>query len=258
MRLGADPEVFLQDAAGGLIASCGKIGGTKDNPRPLPLGDGFAVQEDNVALEYNIPPAESADEFIAHITTAMGFIGERVNEMGLAFNKQSAAFFPLDQLVDPKALEFGCDPDFDAWTKDVNQKPKASNPTLRSCGGHIHVGDFDGDIYQAVKRMDLWLAVPSVLMDSGELRKQLYGKAGAMRPKPYGFEYRTLSNFWIFNPQLIKWAWENTQRALDSTYIDVDAEKDNILEAINNNNKQVALSLINQYNIPMCYANGNF
>jgi len=58
--------------------------------------------------------------------------------------------------------------------------------------------------------MDLYLGVPSVLMDKGELRKQLYGKAGAYRMKPYGVEYRTLSNFWIFSDTTIGWVWDNT------------------------------------------------
>jgi len=62
--------------------------------------------------------------------------------------------------------------------------------------------------------MDLFLGVPSVLIDDGKERKKLYGKAGAYRYKPYGVEYRTLSNFWVFEPGLIDWVWNQTEKAL--------------------------------------------
>ena len=79
------------------------------------------------------------------------------------------------------------------------------------------------------------------------MRKQLYGKAGAYRPKPYGFEYRTLSNFWVFDKKLIEWVWRNTERALAAG--DVSHEMERILEAVNNGNKKVAQDLINDYNL---------
>jgi hypothetical protein len=254
MKIGADPELFLVDAANAasLVSSIGLIGGSKWAPRPLPeLGDGYAVQEDNVALEYNIPAASSANELASNIGTIMAHLRQSVGQMGLAFSNESAVYFPKHFLNCPEALEFGCEPDYNAWTNDVNPHPKALDETLRSCGGHVHVGDFDGDVLKAVKMMDLMLAVPSIVMDEGQLRKQLYGKAGAFRPKPYGFEYRVLSNFWVLgNDALVKWVWQNTQLALDSMHIDVDAIKPQIYEAINNNNEHMARQLIQQYNIP--------
>ena len=45
IKLGCDPEAFLINMEGQLKSSIGKIGGSKDWPRPLfDLGDGFAVQ----------------------------------------------------------------------------------------------------------------------------------------------------------------------------------------------------------------------
>jgi hypothetical protein len=254
LSIGADPEIFLVDAfnSANLISSIGKIGGSKYDPLPLPIGKGFAVQEDNVALEYNIPASKSADALVKNIGLAMAHLGGMVAEKGLAFSTLSAAYFPEDQLLDPMAKEFGCEPDFNAWTNSINPRPAASDASLRSCGGHVHVGvDHISDKAKAVKLMDLFLGVPSTLMDSGDLRKQLYGKAGAFRPKPYGFEYRVLSNYWIFTPKLTRWIWENTQLALESMSLDVDKEQTQILEAINGNNKQVAQELINKFNIPM-------
>jgi hypothetical protein len=53
---------------------------------------------------------------------------------------------------------------------------------------------------QTIKFIDLFTAIPSVLLDpgeSGKARRELYGKAGAFRYTPYGLEYRTLSNYWM-------------------------------------------------------------
>jgi nucleoside-diphosphate-sugar epimerase len=91
--------------------------------------------------------------------------------------------------------------------------------------------------------------IPSVLMDEGELRKQLYGKAGALRYKEYGVEYRTLSNFWIFKEELIRWVWRNTARALENVSMDYTPYADEIQQAINNSDKVLAKKLIDQFQL---------
>lgn len=250
MKIGADPEIFLQDAAGALISAIGRIGGSKDFPRPLEvLGDGFAVQEDNVALEYNIPASGSEDELVKNIKAAMTYLSQEVAHQGLAFSKASAAFYPKIQLADPRALVFGCEPDFNAWTGKVNPKPKAPDPTLRSCGGHVHVGANVADIEKAVRCMDLCLGVPSVKMDDGILRKQLYGKWGAYRPKMYGFEYRVLSNFWVFDEKLVRWVWKATEQALSMVDHNIEADEALISAAINENSRVAADELIAKYQL---------
>jgi hypothetical protein len=254
--IGADPEVFVGDMSG-VRSIIGKIGGTKDNPLPLPIGEGFMVQEDNVALEFNIPVSRSKAEFVKNISAATKFLESAVADaFGFKFVKQSAVSFPQEELNDPRAYVFGCEPDYNAWTCDVNPRPQASDPNLRSCGGHVHVGVNDFDAIAGVRACDLFLGVPAMILDADEnasKRRALYGKAGAFRKKSYGFEYRTLSNFWIFEERFVEWVHDNTGRALDAVKagMDIDSEKDTILEAINNNNKDAALYLIKKYSLEL-------
>ncbi len=256
IKLGCDPEAFLIDLNGQLKSSIGLIGGSKDMPRPLfELGLGYAVQEDNVAIEFNIPPADGRSSFIDSISGTLKHLTHMAQQdHGLSISQLSAASFPVSELQNPAALVFGCDPDYNAWTKEMNPRPSADDKTLRSCGGHVHVGydtnsDLDGT--SIIRMMDLHLGVPSVLMDKGELRKQLYGKAGAYRMKPYGVEYRTLSNFWIFDDRRIGWVWDNTNRAVEAAErfsID-DEDGQAIVQAINTNDKVLAEQLVKRFNL---------
>ena len=195
MRLGADPEVFLQNEQGSLVSAIGLVNADKWNPLQLPhMKKGFTLQEDNVALEYGIPPAQDADEFVKNIQAVMKASLPFIKD--LSFSKLSCAVFPKEELNHPLAHVFGCEPDIDAWTGKENPKPKAPNPNLRSAGGHVHV-ETTKDAREVGKRMDLYLGIPSLFMDQGHERRALYGAPGAIRFKPYGLEYRTLSNFWI-------------------------------------------------------------
>jgi hypothetical protein len=85
-------------------------------------------------------------------------------------------------------------------------------------------------------------------MDNGILRKKLYGKAGAFRPKSYGVEYRTLSNFWIFEEKYIDWVYSAVESSLQCG-IDLDEYKDSIISCINKNDKVLAKKLVNQFNL---------
>lgn len=258
-RIGADPELFMQDATNSFVSAVDLIGGSKRDPRPLAdLGPGFAVQEDNVAVEYNIPPAESKAQLVNHIGKIMSYLSDEVaTRYGLKFvNVSATTEFPEFQLAHPKAQEFGCDPDFNAWKGGKrNPRPKADDHRLRTCGGHVHIGyKFINKqaIVDFMKHMDLYLCVPSMLMDKGELRRELYGKAGAFRVKPYGAEYRSLSNFWVFDKKYVEWVWDATSMAMaawQQNKINIDAEADLILDAINNNNKNAAQALVQRHNL---------
>lgn len=262
IKLGCDPEMFLIDMNGNLKSAIGKIGGSKVHPMPLvALGDGYAVQEDNVAIEFNIPPAEGRSQFVESIQKTLALLtGVVQTDYGYGITNLSAASFPLAELDDPRAQEFGCDPDFNAWTELMNPRPSATDKTLRTCGGHVHVG-FDKSKVKSenlIKLMDLFLGVSSVVMDKGELRKNLYGSAGAYRDKEYGAEYRTLSNFWIFDSKLIEWVWNNTTRAVDAAeaqFTISEQDSTDIVKCINTNDKILAQKLIKTFNLDVVNVN---
>lgn len=216
VTVGCDPEIFGFDPAKNEVVSLvGLIGGTKKEPMPVKLG---TLQEDNVAAEIGIIPAASIDEFTFNIKTVMRQLRERVNALGLDLAIKPSAVLRDEYLLSEAALTFGCEPDLNAWTLFNNPSPKASNPNLRSCGGHIHVG-FDNPNKEKqillVRAMDIFLGLPSLFHDNDTMRRELYGKAGACRLKNYGVEYRTLSNFWLGSDDLIGWAYNQTQRAIE-------------------------------------------
>jgi Phage phiEco32-like COOH.NH2 ligase-type 2 len=246
--IGADPEIFVGDRMG-VKSIIGRIGGTKQDPRPLPIGEGFAVQEDGVALEFNIPACGNKAAFVRAIADATGWLEQAMMDMhGFTFDKRSAISFPARELEDPRAHIFGCDPDYNAWSLQRNPRPKTDDRNLRSCGGHIHIGT-DLDPIKVVRAMDVFAGVPSVLMDDGELRKQLYGKAGAFRQTSYGVEYRTLSNYWVFQERYCEWAYDAVAKALAAVTVGTsfDEDKEAILEAIDGNNRDVAARIVEKY-----------
>lgn len=251
ITLGADPELFLTQygqykSAVGLTG-----GGSKWNPIPID-DEGNAILEDNVAIEFNIKPSDTLEGFEFNINKVLSFIKSKLPSF--EFSMESAVSFPQEELNTPEAMLFGCEPDFNAWTEKVNRKPRASDKNLRSAGGHIHIGCgiAQEKPIEVIRAMDLFLGVPSVCMDNNPKRRELYGKAGAYRPKPYGVEYRTLSNFWIFKSNLIKWVYNQTKNAVlfvnNRSVID-PKDHNKIIHCINKSDQDLSLYLMEKYNV---------
>jgi hypothetical protein len=121
------------------------------------------------------------------------------------------------------AVELGCDPDFNAWDHGAANEPPDMFQPLRTAGGHLHIGwNVDEREHQIkamalVKQLDCFLGLWSLRLDTnGALRRSLYGKAGAFRLKPYGVEYRVLSNFWMFHQPLTRAIGERAIRAVEA------------------------------------------
>jgi len=251
MRLGSDPEVFLLNRKNGAFKSViGLIGANKWNPAQIAgMQDGFTLQEDNVALEFGVPPAATKEEFVKNIRSVLLAGLEHLPQT--RFSRLSCVQFPESEMDNPSAWVFGCEPDYNAWTGLENVKPQPPHPFLRSAGGHIHI-ETSLDKRTVIRAVDLTAGVSSVLMDSGTERRKLYGKAGAYRPKPYGAEYRVLSNFWVFRPRLVEWAWDAVDLALQvAEHMPelLDEIGEDVQACINNGDKKLAERLVKEYNL---------
>jgi hypothetical protein len=219
--IGADPELFLEEInTGQLVSSVGIIAGTKDEPEYLE--GGTFVMKDNVAIEFGMKPCYTEEEWLDVLADSYRQLDAHLPEH-LRLVCLASAEFPEDQLQTREACQFGCDPDFNAWTKKRNIPPKAVETNFRSCGGHVHVGYVEGSTthflldpmgkVNTVRMMDAFLGIPSIILDNNEAsqqRRQLYGKAGCHRETDYGVEYRTLSNFWLKSPAMQKYVYRAT------------------------------------------------
>ena len=113
----------------------------------------------------------------------------------------------------------------------------------------MHVGSDNIDTAKLVRTMDLYLSVPGVLLDDDSNRRSMYGLAGSYRPKPYGLEYRPLSNFWLKTDTLKEWVFKTTEAAVRD-HRTVKLPGDDVLQqCINNSDKALAKRLKAEYNV---------
>ncbi len=236
--VGADPELFMQNPNSGEFISASdydclaKIPGTKHEPFKVPFG---AVQIDGTALEFNIDPAKTVDEFVGYIRSVRKSLTEMVPGYNVVVEpvaRFDPEYFKFE--VPTSAQELGCNPDFNGWTLKMNPRPDPGGEPMRTAAGHIHIGwtegadveDKDHFLFccRVARQMDYYLGMFSLLWDADNTRRTLYGKAGAFRPKTYGMEYRVLSNKWLESEALIRWVYNTVQCAMADAFHDSWAE----------------------------------
>ena len=224
LRIGSDPEFMLLDADKNIISAVDLLPGTKQEPHPF--DNGCSIQVDNVMGELCVPPTNSPEEMYNNIQKGLTSTIDLLPK-GFGIKIKASHSYPKEQLDNPIASVFGCDPDYHPYgiedqTETVREGIEDKN--LRSCGGHIHVElteimsmiieksveeyTYNPLIFAFVKKLDYYLGIPSLLFDEDSNRRLLYGKAGSHRIKSYGVEYRTLSNFWIDDLAYITWIYD--------------------------------------------------
>lgn len=262
-KIGCDPEVFVRErATGRIISAHDLIPGSKKEPFKV---TGGAVQPDGLAAEFNMNPVPIEDfkafnegvlGVMHQLKTMVGDKYQLVIEPSVQFDKDY-----YDSLPD-SAKELGCEPDYCAYSDDPfkpNDRPNGDTG-LRSAAGHIHFGwgaDIPADhpdhinvCRSFIRQLDWYVGLAMTVMDTDSRRRELYGKAGAFRPKSYGVEYRTPSNVWLKAPSHRRTIHRLCGMAIRDMMNGKVAEQTYGLEAqtiINTGNKQRAIELLKAY-----------
>ena len=221
--MGCDPEFFFSTKRGRIIGSEKIIpkGGLK-----LSDSNKSKVIIDGVQAELNPQADTCRQRLAANITACFCKVRDE-----LAKNKSIKADFSQTIKISKKELNslapesrvFGCAPSKNIHNPNSKIAVRdASKYPYRSGGGHIHIGvrdeDYTGNAYyvnmnkairnpnKLVPMLDIIVGNTCVLIDRdpGNIeRRKVYGKAGEFRTPKHGLEYRTLSNFWLQNYQLM-------------------------------------------------------
>lgn len=210
LSIGADPEFFVKNGdefVSGHTFPCGN----KDKPR---VTDHGKVQCDGLALEVNVSEAFTKAKFLLNFRGVVNDLNEIVRNWDKSeayLVAEPVATFSsgyIDKLP-IWAKELGCNPDFNAYSKEQNPLPDSAL-TIRTGAGHLHLGwtenaegqDHFDKCADLVKQLDFTVGLRTLMFDDEPRRRLLYGRAGAFRPKFYGVEYRVPSNAWCQSEKL--------------------------------------------------------
>lgn len=260
LLVGSDQEYFLQDKLTNEIVSAeGLIKGTKDEPFKFKGEDSFfATSLDNVLYEGNIPPAKTAEEFVANFDVLRSYMESTIPDTLKTLAKGSARL-DFKYLQTDNAKTFGCAVSHNAWTEEAQFVEPKKKSNLRAAGFHLHTGysnpDYDTNL-SIIKAMDLYLGIGSVLLEPFDERKKVgYGAAGNHRHCPYGVEYRSLSSYFASSTELLTWAFNQTHNAIkflnDGRLAEINDRGDEIQMIINKNLKKKAEKLVNEFKLEL-------
>lgn len=135
--IGADPEMFLiNKRTGKVISAKGIIPGEKGKPFTDGLPKGFGLEIDGILAEFNIPPCTSKSEYIQSIQFMKDYIRDFVKNQNLDYDILCRASIevPNETIADPSVNQIGCDSDWNAYTEDINPKPKGYPDNRRVAG----------------------------------------------------------------------------------------------------------------------------
>lgn len=241
--VGADPEIFMGYNDETFVNAYGRIEGDKENPFRV---DGGAVQVDGMALEFNIDPCENFEEFNQRLDLVQDQLKQMIGDDYELLDKASVEFSDFFFSIQPEGSKIlGCEPDLNAWHGQPNPTPDMDT-LMRTAGGHIHIGGFEGEEWdedhiangaRMARLMDEEVGVYSILYDTDDKRRKLYGKAGAFRPKSYGMEYRSLSNKWLFSQKTRKFVFDGVVRAITRFMEGDEGNNRSIIPIINTSNR---------------------
>ncbi len=218
VMFGGDPELF--------ITLDGKVVGSERAIAEDGLNSEFMdsmyskgqikLIRDGVQVELNLPPTYCRSWFAMEVGTALKSLHKHIEAMKISGKQFEVSF---RQVVDVDRAELdalskesrrlGCNISYNWYSPKATIGVDPDTYTKRSAGGHIHLGLPDNlkpERERLAPILDVLLGNTSVLIDrdlNAAERRLVYGRAGEFRLPRHGFEYRTLSNFWIRSKELV-------------------------------------------------------
>ena len=217
--IGSDPEAFVvNDNSGNVVSSKRFTLGTKDEPEEL--GGGYAILNDNILIEGNVPPASNKEEFVANMNKLWEYMNERAKRREAHIHNADCMEISEALLKTDEAQEFGCSAFRDAWNGFLEIATPQLITRMRPAGCHIHLG-FDEEhkseefLTAIVRAFDMYVTMPSIKITGENYRtSNMYGLLGACRLTSYGVECRSLGGT-FFNPKWFGWIYDNVEKAVN-------------------------------------------
>lgn len=284
IMMGCDPEFFFADKNGKVVGSEKVL--TKSDNRD----HGLVI--DGVQAELNPAPSFCRELLASNIQGCFRDLRNVLQRRGIDVAVKVDSLVDITQAeldsLSEESKVFGCDPStniYEGGESKIKVDPKKY--LKRSAGGHIHLGnsfkqylDKKYEVYpsdkalenfhkvalridQALKKspdimvsvLDIIVGNTCVLMDRSKGNKERranYGRAGEYRVKPYGLEYRSLSNFWLRSYPLMSFVMGLCRFAVhcvsestpENDYVKAlfnAVKREDIVKAINENDFDLAM-----------------
>ena len=261
VTIGSDFEMFLFDEdANEIVNAEPYIKGDKFEPFNFDTSNPYWLTSlDNVLAEGNIPPCKTMQEFNSNIEHVLDYITNSLPP-NIKIVNEPAVYMNPKYLNTPSAMEFGCTPSYNAYTLEQNPSPDGLSTNLRTGAFHVHIRydnmKFDRSA-ELIRIMDVYLGLPSLLLEPPNDRRQLYGTAGEFRfHKEKTTEYRVLSSYFLRNEQLRMWVYQNTMLAIEKAndpkfLYSMKQRSSTVREIIQTQDTRRAEKIIKDLNIPL-------
>lgn len=258
IKIGHDSEMFAREPKSGkYIPLIGCIGGTKAFPLPVPGGN---LQEDNVSGEIAIDPTTNEDIFVQNTFNVLDKMREKIEAIGCEMVILPAVEFEQPILAEygGEALACGCDPDYNAYTKEENTYPPLAETPWRVGSGHLHIdipscSAEPNNVNRAASLCDIHIKAPLFLLEGNNIRNDTYGALGNYRPKSYGIEYRSVSNIILTDEKILRFVFRQAKKI--NTMLLKGNQFAHIKElrvAMQENNTGLLQKLMKHYRVEQC------
>jgi len=235
----------------------GLLMGTKTEPEYIDDSKQRGVLLDNVCVEYVCKPATTQEEFVKEQVFMRDYIKTMLATYKLEMHDGTSGIFKDKYLQSENNKEFGCQPACNARTlTDFN--PPNADTNLRTASMHLHISLDDEPLTKKTAAKvallcDLYIGIPSVVLQKDKSRRAMYGKAGEFRYTPYkGVEYRTLGNEYLFDKNMLEMVYQQVETVINkyrTGFIISDKLSSRLENIINNYDVDGAKDVITKFNL---------